>query len=75
MKLKDLLREREQLMTIDSIAMDIPLFLRALEFAREDAMDDIDLHKFTENAQVLMKTKSMLTMDDYKALISGTNTK
>ena len=29
---------------IDTISMDIPLFLRMLEYAKEDAQEDVDLH-------------------------------
>ena len=33
---------------IDIIRVDIPLFIRLLEYAREDAKDDEDLHRMTE---------------------------
>ena len=31
----------------DALKMTIPLFIRLLEFAREDAKSDVDLHKLT----------------------------
>lgn len=34
----------------DAISMSVPLFIRALEWAREEAKDDVELHKFAENA-------------------------
>lgn len=34
----------------DAISMSVPLFIRAMEWAREDAKDDIEIHKFAENA-------------------------
>jgi hypothetical protein len=53
---------------IDSIKMDVPLFLRSLEYAREDAKDDMDLHDFTEKAIQGTKQKGTLSMADYDDL-------
>ena len=47
-----------------------PLLLRMLEFAKEDAKTDMDLHKVIENLQNLPQDR-MLNMDDYDAVISG----
>jgi hypothetical protein len=55
---------------IDTITMDVPLFLRILEYAREDAQEDIDLHDVTQNAISGTKEKGILSMEDYEALIS-----
>jgi hypothetical protein len=33
----------------DIITVDVPLFIRLLEYAREDAQTDMDLHDLTEN--------------------------
>jgi hypothetical protein len=33
----------------DIITVDVPLFIRLLEYAREDAQSDMDLHDLTEN--------------------------
>lgn len=54
---------------IDRVVMSVPLFLRALEFAKEDAQEDVDLHTFTENVLKLLSTKEKLTMDDYSQLV------
>jgi adenylyl- and sulfurtransferase ThiI len=35
---------------IDIVTMDVPLFIRALEYAKEDAQEDMDLHDFAERA-------------------------
>jgi len=48
------------------ISMSVPLFIRALEYAREDAKNDVALHKFTENAIILDRT---LGIDDYDQLV------
>lgn len=53
----------------DVVSFDIPLFLRMLEYAKEDAKSDLDLHFVTENIILLSKQKSVLTMDDYKAIV------
>jgi hypothetical protein len=53
----------------DIIAMDVPLFLRMLEYAREDAEQDIDLHKVTERAIEAVKLRGLLSMEDYQDII------
>ena len=61
----------------DFIVMDTPLFIRVLEFAREDALKDelgdLQLHYLTEKALELLEGgKSSLGMDDYLDLIKAT---
>ena len=53
----------------DIIAVDVPLFIRLLEFAREDAGDDMDLHEVAERAIEAVKMRGVLSMDDYNTLI------
>ena len=50
----------------DTIEMDVPLFIRLLEYAREDAESDMDLHLLAENA---MKLGGVLTMAQYSKII------
>jgi hypothetical protein len=52
--------------------MDIPLFLRMLEYSREDASQDMDLHDVTEKAISLGKERGILQMDDYDEIIGTT---
>jgi hypothetical protein len=54
---------------IDTISMDIPLFIRLLEYAREDAKTDMDLHTVTEKITKLSTEGETLTMDDYDSII------
>ena len=54
---------------IDVLTMDIPLFLRLLEYAKEDAKTDLDLHYVTENALKCMQGKDKLSMDCYENII------
>jgi len=56
---------------VDTITMDIPLFLRMLEYSREDASQDMDLHDVTEKANTLGKERGTLTMDDYDAIVGA----
>jgi hypothetical protein len=54
---------------IDKISIDIPLFIRMLEYAKEDAKTDMDLHKVTENAIKLSTSGKVLGMNDYDSII------
>jgi hypothetical protein len=60
---------REQEDPTDIIAMDVPLFLRMLEWAKEEAAEDVDLHKVTERAIEAVKLRGLLSMEDYNDLI------
>lgn len=53
----------------DKITMDIPLFIRMMEYAREDAKDDMDLHNVSERAIELMQQHEHLSMDNYNDLV------
>lgn len=53
----------------DTITVDVPLFIRLLEYAREDAKTDMDLHKVTENILALSEEGSTLTMDQYDEIV------
>jgi hypothetical protein len=54
---------------IDIITMDVPLFIRILEYSREDAQEDMDLHDLTEKAIEATKQQGILQMDDYDMLV------
>jgi len=54
---------------IDTVTLDVPLFIRMLEYAREDAKADVDLHDVAEKAIALNKQKGILSMEDYEAII------
>lgn len=53
----------------DVVKMDIPLLIRLLEYAREDAKTDMDLHNVTEMLINLSKHGDTLTMDQYDAIV------
>ena len=56
---------------VDTITMDVPLFIRMLEYSREDAAEDMDLHDVTEKAISLGKERGILQMDDYDEIIGA----
>jgi hypothetical protein len=57
----------------DKITVDVPLFIRLLEYAREDAKTDMDLHKITENAVALSENGKTLTMDQYDSIVKDSD--
>ena len=59
---------------IDIITLDVPLFIRMLEYAKEDAADDMDLHDVATKTIALSKQKGILSMEDYDALIPAEET-
>jgi hypothetical protein len=54
----------------DIVAFDIPLFIRLLEFAREDATDDETLHKITDKIINMCLDGQVLSMNQYDEIIS-----
>jgi membrane protein required for beta-lactamase induction len=61
----------EQFNPSDKVIIDIPLFIRLLEYAREDAKTDMDLHNVAEKAIAASETGKTLTMADYDSLVAG----
>lgn len=53
----------------DTVTMDIPLLIRVLEYAREDAKTDMDLHKVVENL-IAMRGQGTLSMDMYNKIVA-----
>ena len=53
----------------DTIIVDVPLFIRLLEYAREDAKTDMDLHNVAENIIDLSEEGEVLTMGNYNAIV------
>lgn len=53
---------------LDTITVDVPLFIRLLELAREDLKSDADLHHVVTRVLAVSKQKDVLTMDDYEAI-------
>lgn len=57
---------------VDTVTMDVPLMIRMLEYAREDAQTDMDLHNVAERMIELSQEDRPLTMHDYDT-ICGTD--
>ena len=47
------------------------LFLRLLEFAKEDAKDDVDLHEVAENLSRLCSQGKCASIDDYETILGN----
>ncbi len=54
---------------VKSVIVTIPLLIRLMEFAREDAKSDLDLHFVAERASEC--GDAILDMYDYNDLIKG----
>jgi len=55
----------------DTITVDVPLLIRLLEYAREDAQTDMDLHDVADNIISLSSAGKTLTMNDYSSIIGS----
>lgn len=55
----------------DSIAMDIPLLIRIMEWAHEEAKSDMELHKVAENLVAMSMDGQTLSMDNYDDALNG----
>jgi hypothetical protein len=66
---KAMVKEEEQPDVIDIITLDVPLFIRMLEYAKEEAADDMVLHDIATKTIALSKQRGILSMEDYEALI------
>lgn len=58
-----------------NVCMDMSLFIRLMEFAKEEAADDPAIHFVAENVQNLCAEKGCVSMDDYEEIISKSETK
>jgi hypothetical protein len=71
-KLINILKEESN--PTDIIKLDVPLFIRLLEYSKEDAKNDMDLHKVTEKCIELGKDGKTLTMSNYSKIVSNDKT-
>jgi hypothetical protein len=68
------MEDQDQQNPEDVVAFDVPMFIRLLEFAREDATNDEALHQATDKIIELCQDGQVLTMDQYDEIVAG-NTK
>lgn len=57
--------------SIDVVSIDVPLLIRLLEYAREDAQTDMDLHNVAERLIGLSQEGRTLDMNDYENIVGG----
>jgi hypothetical protein len=55
----------------DSITMDVPLLIRIMEWAHEEAKSDMELHKVAENLVAMSMDGQTLSMDNYDDALNG----
>ena len=55
----------------DVLSFTVPLLIRIMEYSKEDAETDMDLHVATENMLRLGADGATLTMDDYDEIVGG----
>ncbi|CAB4852717.1 MAG: hypothetical protein F2772_11245 [Actinobacteria bacterium] len=53
----------------DTVKLDVPLLIRLLEFAKEDALDDMALHDLAEKLVAGCQRGRTLSMKDYDSLV------
>jgi hypothetical protein len=53
---------------MDIIRLDVPLFIRLMELAREDVKQDADLHDVAE-AVIKLSQEGVATMADYDQIV------
>jgi cbb3-type cytochrome oxidase cytochrome c subunit len=54
---------------MDIVKLDVPLFIRLLELAREDVKQDADLHDVAE-AVIKLSQEGVATMADYDSIVA-----
>ena len=52
----------------DTVTFDVPTLIRVMEWAHEDAEDDVMLHQFANALIVASFNSNPLSMDDYQAV-------
>jgi hypothetical protein len=52
----------------DTVTLDVPLMIRVMEYAKEDAKTDMELHKAVER---MLAIGGALTMNDYDSIVSN----
>jgi predicted RNA binding protein YcfA (HicA-like mRNA interferase family) len=60
---------KEEVDEKDTVTLDIPLMIRIVEYAREDAKTDMDLHRIVENL-INLRHEGVLTMDHYEQIVN-----
>lgn len=75
MKKKILKTTVEEVFEYDIICCDVPLLIRLMEFAREEANSDAQLHLIAEKMIECAEYGETLTMEHYSKIISDATSK
>jgi hypothetical protein len=54
----------------DVVHLEVPLLIRLLEYAREDAASDVDLHEIAEKMIHMSQRGSTLDMNHYRKIVN-----
>jgi hypothetical protein len=65
------MEDQEKENQIDVITVDVPLFIRLLEFAREDSTDDAQLHEVATKLVELCQDGDIMTMEQYDEIVGS----
>jgi hypothetical protein len=65
------MEDQEQENKMDVISVDVPLFIRLLEFAREDATDDMMLHDVAEKLIEMCADGDIMQMEQYDEIVGS----
>lgn len=65
------MEDQEKENQIDVITVDVPLFIRLLEFAREDSTDDAQLHEVATKLVELCQDGDIMTMEQYDEIVDS----
>lgn len=60
---------KQQFNPSDRVTMDIPLLLRIMEYSKEDAKTDMDLHHVVERLVDLSQNGQTLSMSNYNTIV------
>jgi hypothetical protein len=61
--------QKEESNPEDVVSLNIPLLMRVMEYAKEDAKTDMDLHHVVEKMIELSQQGESLSMDNYNAIV------
>lgn len=75
MKLREVFDQQQSVSSrdnpTDTLTVDVPLMIRLMEYAKEDAIDDTALHQVAERLTQLAAQGKTLTMSDYDMIVGG----
>ena len=68
---KELVSSKKMVAEANVVTLDVPLLIRVMEYSKEDAKTDMDLHVAATKMIELSDGGTTLTMDDYDEIVGG----